>query len=830
MLKIKHFNTASLLLTIVLLFSATLTFSQNYCIKGKVTDEQNRQPLAFVNIVVNDGLTGGMSDIDGKYEITCSEPIKRIKFSYLGYQTKEQEIGKNTEKLNVALTPIQYELEEVTVNAGENPAHRIIDSVMVHRAENNPNHLASYTYSIYDKMVFTIDSTSLGTMDTTSATQSDILNLFSNILNKNDLMVMETSSEVLFMAPDKSKQNVTGTKIAGVKDPTFIYLVSSMQSVSFYEEKVNIVGTNYLNPLSEGSKKRYFFNIESITPLGEGDSLYVVSFHPYKDQNFDGLTGNLYINSDGWALQSVKAEPAKAGGLFTVSIQQLYEKVEGQWFPKQFNTNLVFPSIGVSMDEKTVLPMAAIGKSYVTDIRINPDIDKKAFSELAIEVDPNAAYRNDDFWIARRIDSLNQRTLATYHFMDSITQGNNIMDVALGMVTEVAQNGYLPLGIINLDLSKIINISGYRGFYIGLGANTSKRLSRLVSLDLYGGYWTRLKEFDYGGGVTLDLYPRKQTKLSLSYVNKSDVIGAFNDMQESYRLLVQKDFKYQFFENIYARKRGGNLKFESRVGRYLKVFLTAEMVTKRYLEHYYYRDTTECIDKANYLTTELRLRYAYGEKFIGTPEGIQSLGTNYPVVWFGWIHSFKGVWDCRYSYDKFKLQVEKQFYTKKLGVSSILLQAGLATEGAPVVETFDLIGTKTKVSLYAPTSFCTMHCDEFFCDRFAALFLSHNFSGTLWHPKSSWFKPQLILITNLGWGDMHRAKGQEQGNSKTMEKEYNKIKTMEKGYYESGFIVEGIVDVGLVKLGGGVFYRYGPYSFDKVIDNFAFKWSFIIDL
>ena len=47
---------------------------------------------------------------------------------------------------------------------------------------------------------------------------------------------------------------------------------------------------------------------------------------------------------------------------------------------------------------------------------------------------------------------------------------------------------------------------------------------------------------------------------------------------------------------------------------------------------------------------------------------------------------------------------------------------------------------------------------------------------------------------------------------------------MEKGFFESGFIINGLLATPYTKIGAGVFYRYGPYAFDRVWDNFAFKW------
>ena len=80
------------LLSILLCFLSLSLFSQQNSVTGKVTDARNRQPLAFVNIVVNDGQYGGMSDIDGKYEINVPESIHCLKFSCLGYETLERSV------------------------------------------------------------------------------------------------------------------------------------------------------------------------------------------------------------------------------------------------------------------------------------------------------------------------------------------------------------------------------------------------------------------------------------------------------------------------------------------------------------------------------------------------------------------------------------------------------------------------------------------------------------------------------------------------------------------------------------------------------------------
>lgn len=780
------------------LFSLSL-FSQQHTVAGKVTDAQNRQPIAFVNIVVNDGQYGGMSDINGKYEIRADEPIRTLKFSCLGYEVLEKTVTSSL--LNVALTPKSFQLGEVTVEAGEDPAHRIIDSVVAHRKENHPNSLDSYRYNIYDQMVFTIDSSDFGkTLATAPKTES--MSFFDSLLKKSDLMIMETFSEVLFRAPDQQRQNVLGTKMSGSKDAQVVYLANKMQSTSFYDETVRIVGTDYVNPISRNSKSHYFFTLESVTPAQGTDSLYVISFHPMRGSTFSGLRGVMTIHSNGWAVQNVKAEPDQQGGLFRISIQQLYQIIEGHWFPKQLNTNLVVPQAAVAVDGYA-FPLVAIGKSYISGVMLYPHIPDRAFSEVELMVHEEAGYRDDAFWTQHRIDSLTERILNTYHLVDSLTEGTDIFDRVLNVTTKLMEESAVSLGSVDLDLGSMFRLSAFRGLYMGLHLSTNDRFSRHIRISGFNGFWTRLGDFDYGLEGKWLIDRQHQMELGARYAHKSSAMGEFGGFDEGLGLLSENAYRYTFYENVMARGNSMEVFFNTRLARHFKVFLTGGVYDKNY-----YLAPYDSLSTQRFAIAELRLRFAYKEKFVSTTHGIQSQGTDYPIVWLSYQRSFKDVLGGAYAFDRVKFQVEKDFQTHYWGRSSVLLQAGYASKGCPVMETFNLLGSYEPFGLYSPGSFATMRESEFFCDRFVSLFLSHDFQGSLWNPNSVWFKPQLTLSTAMGWG----------------------APTMTQGYFESGFVVKGLLSTPFTNLGLGVFYRYGPYTNPKVFDNFAFKYSITFTL
>ena len=90
-------------------------------IAGRVTDE-NGEPLAFANVLIQSTSTGAATDIDGYYSIINVRAGKYVlEFKYLGYQTKvvtNVEVNADqTKTINVQLKPTTIKGEVVTIVA-----------------------------------------------------------------------------------------------------------------------------------------------------------------------------------------------------------------------------------------------------------------------------------------------------------------------------------------------------------------------------------------------------------------------------------------------------------------------------------------------------------------------------------------------------------------------------------------------------------------------------------------------------------------------------------------------------------------------------------------
>ena len=95
--------------------------AQKHTLFGYIRDKTTGESLIGANISVDDKSIGTVSNNYGFYSITLPDGKKRIKFSYVGYQTlsREMELHSKT-NLNIELESKDSKLEEVTVTASKN--------------------------------------------------------------------------------------------------------------------------------------------------------------------------------------------------------------------------------------------------------------------------------------------------------------------------------------------------------------------------------------------------------------------------------------------------------------------------------------------------------------------------------------------------------------------------------------------------------------------------------------------------------------------------------------------------------------------------------------
>lgn len=792
--------------------------AQVFSISGSVMDSVTKQKLAFVNIIVNDdGTFGTTTDIDGNFSITSKNEIEKLTFSYVGYRKKSVSVEDLNSKSNkIRLSPISYKLDEVVFYAGENPAHRIIDNVVRNRKHNNPEMLDYYSYTIYDRMVFTIDTTEVA---------DSVFMDFGKLWRENDLMVMETVSEIYHKKPHKNKREIKANIVSGLKNPMYFYILDGMQSTHFYDEFITVYEKNYVNPITPGSKSRYFFGLESTIPTADGDTLYIISFKPRRNATFDALKGVMTITSDGWAIVNVKAEAADKTNTLDVKIQQLYAKInDSVWFPVQLNTDIIFmrmlasdQSIQISSGmtaENTNTSLKGIGKSYISNINITEPIDNKKFSSTDIELAEDSGMKDETYWKYYRNDSLNKRISNTYKVMDTIVEDmvkeiGIDFDQILNTTNTILKDGAIPWGKVNFGLSDFLRYNVGNKLYLGLGLRTNEKLSKYLRFGGYVGYWFGPKHGNAGGDIELKFNLKQDFGLRLSIDHIYDAVGNYGFVNST-SILNESNYKY-FYIKWTTLNTTAAAELSSRFANVCKGFVKFSLSDKEMYDWYVYNPGDTVYNGRFRVTTlDFKVRIAPGERYMLTNKGLVTVTPGKPVIWLSYQKGLKGVLDCPFNFDKIQAQLTYSFVTRYIGKTTITLQAGYVFGDTPIFENFNIYANNRGFALYSTESFATMYINEFICDKFALLFFTHNFGKFF---KTKYFSPEFIFVTNVGWGDIDNV--QQHGGVE--------LKSMKDGFYESGMVFDNLLKFSTSKWGIGVYYRYGANSFDNVGDNFSFK-------
>ena len=811
-----------LLLTLL----SNLSFPQT-TLRGKIFDSETGEPLPFVNVVFNEKGNGFTSGLDGDFKISTTDNISWLKVSYLGYLPLKIEVTPEniTKPFRIGLVKTSYKIGEVVIKPGINPAHRIIIAAFNHRDRNNPEKLASFRYTSYNKLYFTVDkliAKKIKETDIDTLKSLDSLAIkIEKLKQKQHLMMFETVSKREFKAPSNNIENIIASRVSGLKDPFIAFLATQFQSFSFYSEFITLADKAYLNPISAGSTRKYLFVLEDTLYTPENDTLFIISFRPHKNRNFEGLMGQLTINSKGYAIQSVIAEPSASNkGILSIKIQQRYERFnDSAWFPVELNTDLIMTPPNADIKDKQVgntitMRLIGVGKSYLKDIEINPVIKSTSFSHVEASFDPHAGERNNEYWKYYRKDSLTAQELRTYRIIDSIGKKANL-DKKMRII-ESLMTGRVPIGYFNLNLNQLIDANQYEGFRFGIGLETNRKVSQYFKVGGYTAYGFKDEAYKYGGFTELTL--NKKYEFTIRYAYKNDIreSGSYNFGGEV--SIFSGSDNYRMFS--VAKMDGIE---EQRVGvgfRFLKAFkLNLSMANQKYnlFSGFYYKtpDLTDTLNRFNQTEFTAALRLAPGEKFMETPVGIMPMNTDFPVFYINYIKGLT-LMDGQFEYDKLEVRLDKSYRWRIFGKTSISVGAGRVFGNVPIPLMYFGRANYLELSVDASHCFGAMRMNEFVTDRFVNIFLKQDFGKLLWRSKTGQWQPEFAIAQNICYGDISL-------NSLHVLPVGYSIKSPNKGYYETGLLINKILPDGFMAIGFGVYYRYGAYGFTETKDNFAYK-------
>lgn len=763
--------------------------SQNIYLK----DVFSKEPISFGKIYPENEKPF-LSDIDGKFKLANVNQRIGVKATTYRDTTISLTIGDSI----IFLSPSIKSLENVTVKPGINPADIIMAKVIAKRKKNHPLENDGFISKQYSKYIFDVDQDSRKNIFDTILFPNPDSNILRarKFLDKQYFFITESASRHFFEPPYKEKEIIDAFKVSGINDPLFSTFAQEMQSFHFYDNQVSVLGKQYVNPIAFGSLNRYLFVLEDST-FNQNDTTYTIYYRPRLNKNFDGLTGRLFINTNGYAIEKVVAEPFnKDTSGIDINIVQEYRYTNNtKWFPYKLSTTIDLKTamITYGKDKNQSGYLQGKGSTYIESVSFNPkELEKERFNNVSIQTSEKANKISDTTWNRLRQNELNLKELKTYQVIDSFAKAENL-DKYL-FFAKVLATGKIPVSFFNIDLKRVFNYNVYEKYRFGLGIETSEKLMKPLLFGAYFGFGTGDKTFKYGGYSTLFLQKKTGTKLDLYIQNDVLEVGSTKPFF-SPGLFSNESLRYLFVSNMAMQEKYG-VTFSTSVRSNMGIQLDVNRHRMIFKNDYQYNG----LSTFNALETSLIWSWNIREKVNLIGNQRVSMGTKYPrlQVQFdkGWIpKDYPGF----LSYSRLNLSISQNITVIGVGKLSWSFRGGIADGNVPLNYFFALQASRQNWSVSVPNTFETAGVSEFYHKKYASLFSRFTFNAI--RTKAKWNQPQFGLHYAYGIGEFE--------NKTTHNFEF---KSMDKGFHEGGIFLNGIYTTKNSSIGLGCFYRFGYYA------------------
>lgn len=799
-----------------LFLAPTIGKTQSW-IEGRITDPDG-EPLAFVSILLKaDSEKVLFSDIDGRFKTLLTSACTSITFRYVGFEEKTILEPEMNRPLTVLLSPSKLILETVDIIAGENPADRLMKRAVKNRHQNNPERNNAYSCKTYSKMTIDLlpNAKAISGGKKNKESQENIEKMELMMQNQH-LLIMESVTERNFLNPNLLQENVLHNRISGLKNAELVALANAIQPFSLYGDFLPVMGKKFITPLSPGSTKLYFFNIED-TIYNYQDTIWVISFKPKKGRVFVGLKGVLHLNSNQYAIQHVSASPAFGTENLDMKIEQAYTFIEsnlpnheGRWFPLQLNFELIAakypaPEMGIKL----------AGHSYISQVNLFPDLKPKDFNqEQPILLTQKGDPRDSTIWSPWRThEPLSIKGHNTYHKVDSL--GDALKLDRWSKVVNALSSGIWPIiEPVGIRLDRIIQLNEYEGIRIGSAITNAQskplRLQRAVEWGAGIGYGYLDKQMKYNAYGLWRLNRNQQTQVKLAYKRDIEEPGTIYELGKT-TILNRR---------LYALRMDQldeiSLQFSSRIQKSITAGLhlrKQDLKPAGYTYSFLTKDN-QLTHQFSFLEATTTFRFAWGEvnrPFLGNPVAINRL----PVIELA---NSVGKWQ-EGPYNRFVFSAYQSYFIQRVGYLQWRLEGGVAKGALPLAKLFsqNQIGESYR-GINISQTYQALPDTLFLHDRFLNLFIAQEIGPVIY--QHTYSAPFLTIVYNMAIGTL----------SNPQEHTTIAFTSMKQPYQEGGLQLDNILrvnylDVGWIGLGFASYYRLGYWSSPDWRQNLVFRLS-----
>lgn len=814
---------------------------------GIVEDAKTGEPLPFASIRQIDSKLL-LTNSNGTFQLDSFQTNTPINISYVGYLPAIINIVPEKTFYRIALQP-DKNYPDTLASSLKNKTSTLIRNAISSKKSNDPlKALKNFQFKTYHKLLITAnpdsivaspDSIFVKKRGKLSLKEIDSSNfLLKKQLAKSHLYLSEKVSEVRYSRPGRLQEYILASRMGGFKQPVNELLTLELQSFSFYANTFSVMGNDYKAPLARNALKTYNYKVLDSTKISGRDT-YIIHFFPLKKRVSEGIQGVLYIDKKSYAVQKgmvqlkssvsinaiqnfsyfpekniwlpIEKEIVVKKGLDTDKISLFGNTIDLESDKKSMND-----SIGIGTNEQKISDYAKlISKEVYFGFNLD-SVNNFSGKGINIVLDDQIANRDEIFWNRYRKDSITKRDLATYGFLDSLSQARKVENT-VGLIRKLTQ-GYLGTRYVDFDLRYLIKYNNFEGFKPGIGTITNNNFSKVLRLSAYGLYGFKDRDFKYGLGAETRLDRFSDTWVGFMFTDDLTETGSEAFITDGRAFYV---FEPRLFNITLFHKN-------KTLSPFFKTDITSTLTAKVQLNKsdiaptfdYFFLNRGELFNNYKIATLQMALHWSPANKFLVSDTGKQTFKKRYPQFTLQFTKGFQDFLDADFSFTK--LNVRGIYELKSLSGSStsLLIRGGFAWGDLPITELYHVspnnpsnLAILRRFSVADSNSFETMFFNEFFSDKYLSLQLRHSLRRFNISDK---FRPELVLVSRFAIGD-----------ASSTDKHINfEFDTLEQGYYESGLELNYLFK----GFGLSTFYRYGPYQLKGFDQNFSLKFTFNFSL
>lgn len=469
--------------------------AQTYTLSGKIADTKNNA-LPFASVLVKGTTIGTNSNINGLYSIKLKPGTYEIIFQYIGYKKETKSVTLTADAtLNATLADDSYQLKEVTVKAGEDPAYEVIRQAIKKR-RYYLNQVNGYSCNSYIKGLQRLKDfpKNLGMLFKMSGNDNP---LDSNLLGV--IYLSESESKYYFEKPNEQKEVMYSSRVSG-NSTAFSWNQLGEMKFSFYENLLYIDGISdrpFISPINESAFLSYRYHLLGTT-FEDGKMINKIEVLPKRntDPCFHGI---IYIQENTWRIHSLDlylTKDAKIDFVDTLRMKQLSAPVSGDsiWMPINLNYSFNFKFLGFKGD--------GYFNAIVSGYEINPTFPKKFFKNEILKVEEDANKKDSTYWKENRPIPLTNEEVKDYHKKDSVAKVKDTKaykDSIDRKANKFKLNSFL-MGFHHQNTFKKTNFSTTGIINSGIQYNTVEGINASMKFN-YEKNYEDLRKHEIDGGV-----------------------------------------------------------------------------------------------------------------------------------------------------------------------------------------------------------------------------------------------------------------------------------------------------------------------------------------